>query len=110
VVDAHISIQTTQSSFCLFVSTHSGELSRFGYTSSTSIQTSLTDFLILFKTLLFIEKIFATASSFLADIQIGFFTQSSISTLKDSGITLIISLFGKSTPPRAISRTLSTSS
>jgi hypothetical protein len=64
----------------------------------------------LFKTLTFIEKIFATTSSFLADIQTGFFTQSSKSTTKYSGKTFKISLFGFSIPFLAISRALSTSS
>jgi hypothetical protein len=67
-------------------------------------------FLILFKTFVFIENIFATTSSFFADIPIGFFTHSSISTTNSSGITFSISLFGKSTPLLDISRALSTSS
>jgi hypothetical protein len=49
-------------------------------------------------------------SNFLADIPIGFFTHSSISTTKSSGITLRISLFGRSTPLLDISRALSISS
>jgi hypothetical protein len=71
---------------------------------------SETAFLMLFKTLRFIEKIFEITSNFLAAIQIGFLIHSSKSTLKCSGITFNISLFGKSTPFLAISRALSISS
>ena len=110
VVEAHTSIHTTHSSFCLFVSTHSALVRRFGKISYISIPTSATAFFIFPRIFLFIENIFAITSSFLADIPIGFLTHSSRSTIKYSGTTLSISLFGKSTPFRAISRTLSISS
>jgi hypothetical protein len=110
VVAAQISIHTTQSSFCLFDRTDSGALNKFGYMSYISIPISLTAFLILFNIFRFIEKIFASTSIFLAVIQIGFFTQFSRSTIKFSGITFNISLFGKSTPHFAISKALSMSS
>jgi hypothetical protein len=58
----------------------------------------------------FIEKIFASTSIFLAVIQIGFLTPCSRSTIKFSGITFNISLFGKSTHHLAISNALSISS
>jgi len=60
--------------------------------------------------LLFIVNICATVSIFLADIQTGFLTHSSKSTIKYSGITFKIVLFGISIQDFAISRTLSTSS
>jgi len=52
----------------------------------------------------------AITSNFLADIQIGFFTHSSKSTMKFSGITFNISLFGRSTQFFDISSALSMSS
>jgi hypothetical protein len=66
--------------------------------------------LILVKTFKFIENIFATTSSFLADIQSGFLIPSSKSTTKLSGTTFNISLFGISTPHFALSKALSISS
>ena len=78
--------------------------------SKISIPISLTAFLILLRILRFIEKIFASTSNFLAFIPIGFLTQCSKSTIKFSGITFNISLFGKSTQFLAISRALSISS
>jgi hypothetical protein len=56
------------------------------------------------------EKIFATTSSFLAAIPIGFFTHSSKSTTNSSGITFNISLLGRSTQFFDISSALSISS
>jgi len=86
-----------------------GELIKFGYISYTSIQTSDIHFFILFNILVFIEKILATTSSFLADIHTGFLTHSSRSTTKYSGITFNTSLFDKGVAFLAISNTLSTS-
>jgi len=57
VVAAHISTNITQSSFCLLVKTHSGEVIILGYISTISIHTSIIAFFILFKTLLFIVNI-----------------------------------------------------
>jgi hypothetical protein len=65
--------------------------------------------LILLKILEFIIKICATTSNFLADIQIGFFTHSSKSTIKYSGITFKISLLGILIHALAASKTLSIS-
>jgi len=66
--------------------------------------------LILVKTFRFIENIFAVTSNFLADIQSGFLIPSSKSTIKLSGTTFNISLFGISTPHFALSKALSISS